>query len=69
MNIIEKEKWISKTVRLPLRVTNEEIEKIADLKEFLRTNKLHLLVNPYGQIEIRQGLAVIGTTGPVFGGA
>lgn len=69
MNIVEKEKWISKTVNLPLDSRPDEVEKIAALKEFLRINELHLLVNPHGQIEIRNGSVTIGTTGPVFGGS
>ena len=70
MNIIEKEKWISKTVNLPLNVRDDEIEKIAALKEFLRANKLLLSTNQYGQILIKDyDQKVIGTAGPVFGGA
>ena len=69
MNIVEKEKWISKTVRLPVCASHGDIEKIAALKEFLRINELHLLVNPHGQIEIRNGSVTVGTTGPVFGGS
>lgn len=69
MNIVEKEKWISKTVRLPVCASHDDIEKIAALKEFLRINELHLLVSPHGQIEIRNGSVTVGTTGPVFGGS
>ena len=70
MNIVEKEKWISKTVNLPLNVRNDEIEKIAALKEFLRANKLLLSTNQYGQILIKDyDQKVIGTAGPVLGGS
>ncbi len=70
MNIIEKEKWISKTVNLPLNVRNDEIEKIAALKEFLRANKINLSTNKYGQIMIKDyDQKVIGIAGPVLGGS
>ena len=70
MNIIEKIHWVSKTVNLPLNSEYAEVDKIAELKEFLRANKLVLVVNEYRQIEIKQcGEKVIGTTGPVFGGS
>lgn len=70
MNIIEKKKWISNTVNLPLNVNDDEIEKITALKEFLRTNKIVLSTNHYGQILIKDyDQKLIGTAGPVLGGS